>query len=236
MQDDGSQFRLRSRHQTGPTSEIMSYLERAGFVDVAKISYLKVDLKLVVALLERWRPETHTFHLPIGECTITLEGVGMLLGLRINGKAVNGPTWIGSKVYIEYLGIEPPMECKIGNFVKMVWLDAVLEELKNKSSPTEEINILHAKIYILLLIARVLMPDKSHNLLHTSRISLVGDLDKCNRYSWGSACLATLYKHMCKPSQKGVKSIGGCVVLFSVRALTCIPLLTPESNVMPSHP
>ncbi|KAG8489390.1 hypothetical protein CXB51_017473 [Gossypium anomalum] len=41
-------------------------------------------------LRERWRPETHTFHLPCGECTITLEGVHLQLGLPVDGYAVTG--------------------------------------------------------------------------------------------------------------------------------------------------
>ncbi|KAI5447876.1 hypothetical protein KIW84_015355 [Lathyrus oleraceus] len=57
-----------------------------------------------MALLERWRPETHTFHLPIGECTVTLEDVYMLLGLRIDGKAVNGKVNQDNNICNELLG------------------------------------------------------------------------------------------------------------------------------------
>ncbi|KAF1897258.1 hypothetical protein Lal_00034961 [Lupinus albus] len=41
---------------------------------------------------KRWRSETHTFHLPIGECTITLEDVAYQLGLPIDGEVVTRAT------------------------------------------------------------------------------------------------------------------------------------------------
>ncbi|KAG8501048.1 hypothetical protein CXB51_003147 [Gossypium anomalum] len=50
----------------------------------------KLDSKLISALIERWRPETFTFHLPCGECTITLEDVHLQLGLPVDGDAVTG--------------------------------------------------------------------------------------------------------------------------------------------------
>ncbi|CAN6194938.1 unnamed protein product [Urochloa humidicola] len=45
----------------------------------------------LTALIDRWRPETHSFHLPCGEMTVTLQDVAMLLGLSIRGLAVIGP-------------------------------------------------------------------------------------------------------------------------------------------------
>ncbi|CAI0448511.1 unnamed protein product, partial [Linum tenue] len=46
------------------------------------------DASLITALVERWRPETSTFHLPFGEVTITLEEVVTLSCLAIDGDAV----------------------------------------------------------------------------------------------------------------------------------------------------
>ncbi|OEL37680.1 hypothetical protein BAE44_0001301, partial [Dichanthelium oligosanthes] len=40
------------------------------------------DMSLLAALLDRWRPETHTFHLIVGELALTLQDVSLLLGLR----------------------------------------------------------------------------------------------------------------------------------------------------------
>ena len=50
-----------------------------------------MDSAALSALVDRWRPETHTFHLPCGELTVTLQDVAMILGLPIDGTAVCGP-------------------------------------------------------------------------------------------------------------------------------------------------
>ena len=52
-----------------------------------------MDRALVSALVDCWRPETHTFHLPVGEMTPTLQDVSMLLGLRIAGARCTLAVW-----------------------------------------------------------------------------------------------------------------------------------------------
>jgi hypothetical protein len=47
-----------------------------------------MDEALLTGLVDRWRPETHTFHLPFGEMTVTLKDVTMLTGLPIRGRPV----------------------------------------------------------------------------------------------------------------------------------------------------
>ena len=47
-----------------------------------------MDAPLLSAFVDRWRPETHTFHLPCGEVTITMQDVVMILGLPLEGNAV----------------------------------------------------------------------------------------------------------------------------------------------------
>ena len=47
-----------------------------------------VDRALLSALVDRWQPETHTFHLLVGEMTVTLQDASYLLGLPHVGRAV----------------------------------------------------------------------------------------------------------------------------------------------------
>uniref|UniRef100_A0A453CPR0 Aminotransferase-like plant mobile domain-containing protein n=1 Tax=Aegilops tauschii subsp. strangulata TaxID=200361 RepID=A0A453CPR0_AEGTS len=49
-----------------------------------------VNHAALTALVDRWRPETHSFHLPCGEMTMTLEDMAMISSLPINGQAVTG--------------------------------------------------------------------------------------------------------------------------------------------------
>ena len=49
-----------------------------------------MDGSLLSCLVDRWRPETHTFHFVWGEMAPTLQDVSFLLGLPLAGEAV-GP-------------------------------------------------------------------------------------------------------------------------------------------------
>ncbi|KAL8463525.1 hypothetical protein ACS0TY_034250 [Phlomoides rotata] len=57
---------------------VLDRLEVMSFYGPAQCGCHKLDRHLITALVERWRPETHTFHFPIGEVTITLQDVAII--------------------------------------------------------------------------------------------------------------------------------------------------------------
>ncbi|PPD93408.1 hypothetical protein GOBAR_DD09654 [Gossypium barbadense] len=70
-------------------TELRGYLQEAGFLHTScMLDGWKLDPTLISALVERWRPEIHTFHLPCDECTITLENVALQLSLSVDGSIV----------------------------------------------------------------------------------------------------------------------------------------------------
>jgi hypothetical protein len=69
------------------------YLARAGFLDIALVvvrGLPVMDGPLLSALVDRWRPETNSFHLPCREMTVSLQDTSMILGLPLEGLPVSG--------------------------------------------------------------------------------------------------------------------------------------------------
>jgi hypothetical protein len=58
---------------------------RAALQPAERRSRFGFDYQLVCALLDRWRPETHSFHFPWGEMAVTLEDAALLFGLPCSG-------------------------------------------------------------------------------------------------------------------------------------------------------
>ncbi|KAK5818493.1 hypothetical protein PVK06_023432 [Gossypium arboreum] len=80
----------------------MPYLELAGFELAALTRTFDLRYDLISALVKRWRPETHTFHLPCGECTVTLEDVALQFGLPIDRNTVMGVSMIAESAALCY--------------------------------------------------------------------------------------------------------------------------------------
>lgn len=106
-----------------PHPRIVSYITRAGLYGLYALGFIQLDWALITALVERWRTETHTFHLPYGEMTITLEDVEVLLGLKVDGKALVGSTQEDWPEFCQrLLGVTPPRNELDGGRINMCWL------------------------------------------------------------------------------------------------------------------
>ncbi|KAH1032109.1 hypothetical protein J1N35_044283 [Gossypium stocksii] len=79
--------------------EICGHLQVTEFLHASRMSKgCKLNLALINVLVERWRVETHIFHLPCSECTITLKDVALQLSLPMDGPIIVGLTIVPGKV------------------------------------------------------------------------------------------------------------------------------------------
>uniref|UniRef100_A0A7N2RFD4 Aminotransferase-like plant mobile domain-containing protein n=1 Tax=Quercus lobata TaxID=97700 RepID=A0A7N2RFD4_QUELO len=190
----------------------------------------EIDNGLITALVERWRPETHTFHMPHGEVTITLQDVEVLLGLPVDGDAISGSTqktWVN--VCRDFLGFQLVTQ---NNHKQLdgqrILINRLLEEVANPLPPDAEEDQLHkyARCYILPLLGDTIFMDKSGDRVHLMWVQQLENLHNPRRYSWGSACLAWLYRELCRASED-TSQIGGCLLLLQYWAWARFPYLCP---------
>ncbi|XP_072072133.1 serine/threonine-protein phosphatase 7 long form homolog [Arachis hypogaea] len=214
------------------------YLQMAGLYHLARLNdrWFRLDEPLVSAFVERWRPETHTFHMPFGECTITLQDVAYQLGLPVDGDYVSGcltdfhlyieggrPAW---QWFHELLSVLPP-ENQVQKFaVNCTWFQETFAECPDGAD--EETVRRFARAYIMMLLGTQLFADKSGNRIHIRWLPYVARLEEMGRYSWGSAALAWLYRCMCRVANRHVVKLAGPLQLLQSWIFWRFPTLRPS--------
>jgi hypothetical protein len=68
---------------------------------VERLTQFSYDAPLIAAFMDRWQLETHTFHFPVSEMTLSLEDAAMLGGLPCAGQ-VMGPIDIPVTWHADY--------------------------------------------------------------------------------------------------------------------------------------
>ncbi|KAL4288349.1 hypothetical protein AHAS_Ahas19G0277300 [Arachis hypogaea] len=74
------------------THLVTNALGEIGFYHISQIGRVKCKKNLMTALIDRWRLETHIFHLLVGKYTITLEDLAHIYSLPTDGHIVSGRT------------------------------------------------------------------------------------------------------------------------------------------------
>uniref|UniRef100_A0A2N9F4Q3 Aminotransferase-like plant mobile domain-containing protein n=1 Tax=Fagus sylvatica TaxID=28930 RepID=A0A2N9F4Q3_FAGSY len=207
-------------------ARFIPYLQRAGFYGIAKLGFIKMDWALITALVERWRQETHTFHLPHGEMTITLQDVEVMLGLPVDGEVLVGSTELNwSGLCLQLLGVSPPPNKLDGSRLNMKWLQdtfAVLPDDANEVTVQQ-----YTRAYILELLGGSYFADKSGEKVHLMFLPMLEDFDAAGRYSWGSAVLAWLYRELCRATDPNSCDIAGALILVQLWAWSRFPHISP---------
>jgi len=215
----------RGPRETWPLDErYVSRLRQSGLIAFARMlnmgQNLLIDASLLSALVDRWRPETHTFHFRWGEMTVTLQDVSFITGLPLRGRAVvpppRSPDW---KARLNHRFGEPiPERCK---GVPQAWLRRYMH---CPNDATEEVVRCHLIAYLLFIFGWVMFPSTQGDMVYPSYIHLAesivdADDEDVPQYSWGSAVLCALYRALCDASQRATGTepvLSGCHTLLQL--------------------
>ena len=208
----------------------MQYIEATDLTGLFKVPDMEVDHALITALVERWRPETHTFHLPHGEIGITLQDIEVMLGIPVDGLLVTRRTdlkW--NEVCRELLGHEPPpvipnsnKSTLTGVKIKYKWLDAQFA-IPLAVDADDEVVQQNARYHLLVWMWALLFMDKSTDRISLLTLQLFNPINNARQYNWGSATLAWLYRKLFSASKKDAMQIGGALLLVQLWAYSKFP-------------
>ncbi|KAL2933740.1 Protein MAIN-LIKE 1 [Bienertia sinuspersici] len=139
---------------------------------------------LISVFVERWHPETTSFHLPFREMTITSHDVSMIMGIEISGVAINHPTHRKEN--------RPDLFKFIAKY----------------ASNRRETNDV-ARGYLVTLLGSTVFIDKTVDRASTLLFSLTTDLVGVKTYYWASATLDHLYRELGKASRAECAQLAG---------------------------
>ncbi|KAD4384177.1 hypothetical protein E3N88_24345 [Mikania micrantha] len=193
-------------------------------------SFWRLDRALIEALVERWRPETNTFHLPFGEATVTLEDVNVEWGLPIEGVALTGVE--GSYTYDEsrhmcltYLGYDTQPNDYRNHLLKLSNMLSFMLDNPITDDSTDEECMQRARCVCLILVTNNVLADTNNGYVS---LHLLSHLTDSRQLSWGAAALASLYRELYKGTNPQKSIIGGPMSLLQIWAWTRIHTLAPR--------
>ena len=221
-------------------------LKIVGLYQMSQMANMNIDPALLASLVERWRPETHTFHLPVGEMTVTLQDVSCLWALPIQGIPVTGVSdsnWSG--LVDECLGVGAASEVlkrkkRSGPDAEVVYSISgyaiSLTRLRNRfaampngpGEPTEDQVLQYTRAYILDMFGSMIFTDSSGDSVPAMYLQFLRYFDPNVQYNWGAAVLSVLYRNLCAAVQRKTKTIAGPMVLLQQWCWSRLPTGRPR--------
>ncbi|KAJ1412149.1 Aminotransferase-like, plant mobile domain [Sesbania bispinosa] len=170
-----------------------------------------VDMSLLSTFAERWHRDICSFHLSIGEITITLDDVSSLLHLPI----------------IDHLVSLPAMSKEEAN---MMLVSLLRVSHRYAWAETEGNLDVVARAYLLHLVGCKNFADNSATLVRVGYLELFRDLAMVGTFAWGAVALAFLYENLKDASFYSTGQITGYMTLLQSLVNLTLVMRRPHSK------
>ncbi|KAH7841568.1 hypothetical protein Vadar_031641 [Vaccinium darrowii] len=194
------------------------------------LTYMYSNRVLVSAFVERWHPETNSFHFQFGEMGITLDDVGQLTALPVTGMAVHVEENLSRDENLSLiqstLGVSrvEAKEALQGGGIPFDWLRNGFNDVATETCPDWWVDCC-ARAYLLYVLGSTIFVDKTGGKVSVCYLGLLADLDKVGSYAFGAAALAYLYRQLGHASRSGVRQMSGYITLLEAWMLEHFPFL-----------
>src|SRR3954463_9556252 len=226
-----------------PTAEWFNDAVRgSGLSGLCMTGYTTISHDMQGAFVERWHKETSSFHLSVGEMTITLHDVQCLLHLPIRGpllthsqiQRVEASQWMAL-----YLGMEPEVadfECATtsGPHIRFTTLSRYFEHHLDAAADAEAASddlftqyhrSCALRCWYMHVVGAACFVDKSARYVDVTYLRYFMDLDTVHQWNWGAATLAYLYQKLNEASNWRTRQLVGSCTLLTVRFILIVSYL-----------
>ncbi|MQL94842.1 hypothetical protein Taro_027503 [Colocasia esculenta] len=211
-------------------------LEEMGFGPFLRLDELTPNVGLIQALKERWDPECHSFLLPWGHMTPTLEDVARITGLRVDGRAVTGELaerLLGLAVTRERSSLvsRTGLQASLGvadarhqtgegqaDYMARLTEDARAALAEEEGAAADR----DLRCFLILVIGKLILGTRG-DPVSCRCLPLLEDLSSVGSYAWGAALLAHLFDNLGTPSRE--TGVVGFFPLLQVWAYHHLPSL-----------
>ena len=214
-----------------PSEQVLAHVQRSGLLPLHRCCHFQVDSSLISAFVERWHPETCSFHLPFGEMSISLDDMSCLTHLPLGGdyyvpgimtKEIAQTTMMGLIGATEQEAKEE-IRATRGSYCRL----ATLRRICSREAAAGRHDTA-ARAFLLHLIGATLFANKSSTSVPVSWLSVFRDLTRIDRWAWGAMGLAFLYHQLEKASVAKISTdrphLAGFVTILQVCLSTTILL------------
>jgi len=208
----------------------------SGLTPLLSSGYENIPHGFVCAMTERWHGETSSFHLLVGEMTITLDDVACLLGIPITGRLLpdreltceEGLKMMHADLLFTEKDADKELTKQSGSHVSFGVLKRRYEELLNRCNQLVEIDtdeeqheralvrLACIKAFLLLLLGWTIFSAKNSKNINLLWLLVLQDMDELGSWSWGGMGLAFLYEQLSLTSDSSVASCGRYMTLFVI--------------------
>lgn len=203
-------------------------IDQSGLGHLVYTMFRHLDIPLISAFVERWQPDTNTFHMPFGEVTILVHDVWQILRVPVEGALVTADPDAHQLqcVCMELLGVDREQLTTHHWRSGGVLTDSILSLCgAQRSSETQAI------AWMWMLLGSTLFVDKSGNRVRPSILNELKDgVEGIETYSWGAATLAYLYRQLGIASRGDCQGIAGCLTLLQAWIYEYFPCFRPHRD------
>ncbi|XP_058733824.1 protein MAIN-LIKE 1-like [Vicia villosa] len=155
--------------------QMNDWIVASGLSSLQHTSLARIDTHLLSAFVERWHPETSSFHMSFGEMTITLDDVSCLLHVPIRGELVDPDVVVTDydaiHLAVELFGVslsDATAEASTvrGPYYKLDWLKQIFEQQRAANNFTGAM-----RAYMMLLLGCTILADKTFTLVEAKYLN-----------------------------------------------------------------